>query len=212
MASACDESLQGLADWVWQLRQSQSLHHVIDIVGVRARQADGDEYHFLALELARLLREAGRTDEAIQTLDHVSDRFPDDVRAAITKTSAYFWALDQAEKALECIDVALERARRTGFSRREALGDKARILLKLSRGEELSDVLEEIMSLQMVRGIPDIGRERDFVDRAPQVLSERTSSIATTSFVHDVRRTVWLTNLPNTNRQTIGCESSGRIA
>jgi hypothetical protein len=54
-----------------------------------------------------------------------------------------------------------------GLFRREALGNKARILLKFGRGDELSDVLEEIMSLQIVKGIPDIGRERDFVDRAP---------------------------------------------
>jgi hypothetical protein len=28
-------------------------------------------------------------------------------------------------------------------------------------------VLEEIMALRIVKGIPDVGRERDFVDRAP---------------------------------------------
>ncbi len=189
MTSACDDPLWKLADWVRQLRRARPLHHVINVVGVRVQQADGDEYRFLALQLEGLLREAGRIDEAIQMLDQVSDRFPDDVRAWITKTSIYFWTLDEPEKALQCINVVLERARRTGFFR-EALGEKARILLKLSRGDELSNVLEEIMSLQMLRGIPDIGRERDFVDRAPQVLSERTSSIATTSFVHGVRRRV----------------------
>jgi tetratricopeptide (TPR) repeat protein len=161
-----DDPLLKLAEWVWQLRREQSLHRVIDIVGERAQQAEGDDYHFLALELARLLREAGRNAEAIRTLDQVSDRFPDDVRAAINKTSIYLW-LDHPEQALKCIDVALERARRTGFFRREALGNKARILLKLSRGEELSGILEEIMSLQMAPGVPDIARERDFVDRAP---------------------------------------------
>ena len=74
---------------------------------------------------------------------------------------------DDLEGALEAVDVALQRAYRTGFYRREALGNKARILLKLGRGEELSRVLEEIMSLKITKGIPDIGRERDFVDRAP---------------------------------------------
>jgi hypothetical protein len=68
---------------------------------------------------------------------------------------------------LKTIDVALERAYRTGFSRREALNNRARILLKLGRGEELSHVLEEIMSLEIKKGVPDIGRERDFIDRAP---------------------------------------------
>ena len=167
MAIERDDPLLKLAEWVWQLRREQSRQRVIEIVSERAQQADGDDYHFLAFELAGLLRDAGRIDEAIQILDEVSDRFPDDVRALMSKSYTYFWRLDQPERALECIDVALERARRTGFSRREALGDKARILVELSRGEELSDVLEEIMSLQMLPGIPDVARECDFVDRAP---------------------------------------------
>jgi hypothetical protein len=31
----------------------------------------------------------------------------------------------------------------------------------------LSEVLEQIMSMQMMKGVADVGRERDFVDRAP---------------------------------------------
>lgn len=110
-----DDPLWKLADWVWQLRREQPLHRVIDIVGERAEQADGDDYRFLALDLARLLREAGRNAEAIRTLDQVSDRYPDDVRPAISKAHIYLSALDQPEQALKWIDIALERARRTGF-------------------------------------------------------------------------------------------------
>lgn len=97
----------------------------------------------------------------------MQSRYLDDVRPAIGKASIYFYSLDQPEEALTWINIALERANRTKFFRREALGDKARILLKLCRGEELSDVLDKIMSLQMAKDIPDVGRERDFVDRAP---------------------------------------------
>jgi len=93
--------------------------------------------------------------------------YPDDVRCPISKVTLYLYFLDDPEEALRCIDLALHRAYRTGFFRREALGVKARILLQLGRGEQLSRVLEEIMSLQMMKDIPDIGRERDFVDRAP---------------------------------------------
>jgi hypothetical protein len=39
--------------------------------------------------------------------------------------------------------------------------------LQLGRGEQLTQILEEIMSLKMTKGVLDIGRERDFVDRAP---------------------------------------------
>ena len=93
--------------------------------------------------------------------------YPDDVRPAISKATCYLYFLEDPEKALTSINLAIERAYRTRYFRREALGNKARILLELGRGDELSDVLEEIMSLQIVKGIPDIGRERDFVDRAP---------------------------------------------
>lgn len=93
-------------------------------------------------------------------------RYPEDGRPAITRSMTYL-VLDQPEEALKWINEAFDRARRTGFFRREALGNKARILLKLGRAEEMSDVLEEIMSLEIVKGIPDIGRERDFIDRAP---------------------------------------------
>jgi hypothetical protein len=44
---------------------------------------------------------------------------------------------------------------------------KARILLKLGRGEQLGQVLEQIMSLKVTRERPDIPRERDFLDAAP---------------------------------------------
>jgi tetratricopeptide (TPR) repeat protein len=130
-------------------------------------KVDEEDHYVLALQLTQLLREAERYTEAVQMLDQMMERYPDDVRSPMSKATTYIYCFEDYEKALECINSALQRARRTGFFRREALGNKARILLKLRRGDELSDVLEEIMSLQIVKGIPDIGRERDFVDRAP---------------------------------------------
>ena len=121
----------------------------------------------LAAQLASLWWEAGQYSEALQILEEMLDRYPDDVRPAIRRASLYLYCLDDPEEALRCIDIALERAFRTGFFRRESLGVKARILLQLGRGEELSNVLEEIMALQMIKDIPDVGHERDFVDRAP---------------------------------------------
>ncbi len=149
------------------MRKEASLDHVIRVVAQQVEELTGDDHRFLANELAWLLREAGRDGEALQILDEMLRRYPDDVRPAISIANIYLNSLDQPEEAIKWIDIALIRANRTRFFRREALGDKARILLKLGRGDELSDVLDEIMSLQMVHGIPDIGRERDFVDRAP---------------------------------------------
>jgi tetratricopeptide (TPR) repeat protein len=153
--------------WLRRLRNEAPLHRVIVIVTRRLEQAEGDDHRFLAYELTFLLREAERYREALQLLDDMLQRYPDDVLPAIGKANIFFVALDEPEEALRCVDAALERAHRTKFFRRQALGDKARILLKLRRGEELSDVLEEIMSLQMVKNIPDISRERDFIDGAP---------------------------------------------
>jgi tetratricopeptide (TPR) repeat protein len=121
----------------------------------------------LAAQLVSLCWEAGQYSEALRILDEMIESYPDDVRSAIRKATLHLHSLDDPEEALSWIGVALERAHRTGFFRREALGDKARILLQLGRGDELSHVLEEIMALQMIKDVPDVGRERDFIDRAP---------------------------------------------
>ncbi len=152
------------------LRHLISEHYPLDaikIISVRMRSADSEDYLVLARELANLWRLAKGYTEARQVLDDIVERYPDDVLAPMSKASLYLYSLDDAAKALSCINVALDRAYRTGHFRRQALGVKARILLKLGRGDELSDVLEEIMSLQMRSDLPDIGRERDFVDGAP---------------------------------------------
>jgi hypothetical protein len=160
-------SIYDLYDWVEHLRRTLPIDAAIRTVSDSLEKVDGEDRHVLASELAQLLCEAERYTEAVQVLDWIMQRYPDDVRCAMSKATNYLYFLGDPEEALKCINLALQRAYRTGFFRREALGKKARILLKLGRGDELSDVLEEIMSLQIVKGIPDIGRERDFVDRAP---------------------------------------------
>ncbi|QPF93779.1 hypothetical protein [Bradyrhizobium commune] len=156
--------------WIRRLRTEAPLDRVIATVTRRLEQTDGDDHRSLSYELVFLLREAERNQEALQLLDQILQCYPDDVLPGINKANVFFNSLDEPEEALKCIEVALERAYRTKYFRRQALGNKARILLKLGRGDELSDVLEEIMSLQMVTNIPDVARERDFVDRAPSGL------------------------------------------
>jgi len=161
------DSLMQLEQWLRLRRKLLPLSGVIDMVSERLRTEDGEIRYDLARCLASLLSEAQRYRESLQVLDEVMDGYPDDVRSPIQKATLWLYFLEDPVEALRCIDVALERARRTGFFRREALGVKARILLMLGRGEPLSDVLEEIMSLRITKDIPDVGRERDFVDRAP---------------------------------------------
>jgi tetratricopeptide (TPR) repeat protein len=131
------------------------------------RKSDGESQYTLALCLERLLVRAGRRDEALSLMNAMIERYPDDVRVPISMATHHLYFQNDAEEALKWIDLALRRAYRTGDSRREVLGNKARILLELGRGDALSQVLEEIMSLQIKKGVPDVGRERDFVDRAP---------------------------------------------
>ena len=159
--------LKELDGWVRELLDTLPLNDVIEAIDERRRDLDGDEYYILTLELCSFLQVARREPEAERINAEMIARLPDDVRFPIQKASLHLYGMNDPEKALEAIDVALVRAHRTGFFRREALGVKARILLELGLGDQLSQTLEEIMALEMKRDIPDSGRERDFVDRAP---------------------------------------------
>jgi tetratricopeptide (TPR) repeat protein len=161
------DRFEGIWRWVEQLRAELPLGDAISIVAARVETAGIEDHYSLAWNLDDLLREAGRYQEALELLDRIIELYPANVRPLISKASLNLYWLDDAEEALRCIDRALERAYRTESFRRESLGVKARILLQLGRGEQLTPVLEEIMSLNIVKGDLDIGRERDFVDRAP---------------------------------------------
>jgi tetratricopeptide (TPR) repeat protein len=103
-----------------------------------------------------------RYDEALQLIESRVERQPGNVRPLIAKATHYYYYRKDLTEALKWIDVALERAFRIRFFVREALGTKVRILLDLGgRGEELGQVLEQIMCLDMYRDIPDIGKEQD---------------------------------------------------
>lgn len=156
-----------LERWAQELRDDLPITEIILAVKERMARADELDSYQLALILKGVLIEDGREGEAEQIIDQMMERYPEDVRFAIEKASLHLYFLDNPRKALECINEALTRAYRTGFFRREALGVKARILLKLGAGDELCRVLEDILSLKMMDECPDVGRERDFIDRAP---------------------------------------------
>ena len=156
-----------LARWTMELLKTLPLPDVIKAVDERRRDADGDDYRALTMDLSFFLCAAGRESEAVPIIDEMIARLPDDVRFPIRKALLLLSSMNDPGKALEAIEVALVRAHRTEFFRREALGVKARILLELGHGDQLSQTLEEIMALEIKRDIPDSGRERDFVDRAP---------------------------------------------
>lgn len=150
-----------------QLREGVPPNEIAAAIESRLKAAAGEYRRELASLLYPFLIIANRDRDAWELADEMMQEFPDDIRFPISSADAYLYAEQDFEGALKCIDVAIERAYRGGRRRREALGHKARILLKIGRGDLLSDVLEEIMSLRLEKGATDVRRERDFVDRAP---------------------------------------------
>jgi tetratricopeptide (TPR) repeat protein len=157
-----------LHQWVRQLRKEIPIEEIIERVRSRLQDADAVDKEALESEFCLLLTETQRYDEILQLIDSEIERKPDAVRPLISKaTHYYYYARDDLQESLKWIDVAIELAIRTRFFLREALGTKARILLDLgNRGEELGQVLEQIMSLDMYQNIPDIGKERDYGPRS----------------------------------------------
>ena len=153
----------GCANWIGGVPPNE----IVAAISDRLKAAKGEDRYELALQLEHFLLIAKRHEEVLELLDKLMVEFPDDERLPMRKASVHLYFSGNFEEALRSIDIALELAYRTGFFRREALGVKARILLKLGRGDELTRVLEQIMAMEMIKGVPDVGRERDFIDRAP---------------------------------------------
>lgn len=93
--------------------------------------------------------------------------FPDDVRLPIERAGRLHFFTEDQDEALKAAELAAERAKRTNRRVSEALCLKARILVRLKRGEELAQTLEDMIALEPLQGVPDFGFERDFLDRAP---------------------------------------------
>lgn len=165
-SKARDRALQ-LSEWAHLMWKVLPLETAIDQVRARFQGGTDEDRATLFFHLQVHLSKARRYDELLRLVDEMIARNPDDVVFLLSKARVYSFYLDAPEEALKWIDVALARAYRTGAWVRDALGDKARLLVDLRRGEELGQVLEQIMSHKVQRDLPDIGRERDFVDRAP---------------------------------------------
>ena len=115
--------LRSLNDGSIKSRERYPSEILIEIISARLKTATSQDHYPLARMLEAFLWRAERNCEASEVLDTVIE-YPDDVGAPI----------GDPEGALKSIDVALERAYRTGFSRREALGNKARILPQAGPG------------------------------------------------------------------------------
>lgn len=160
-----EDPARQLQEWVELQRTVLPLETAIEQVRSRLHKATADEIDTLEYELYALLLEAGREDEALQLFDAAIAQRSNEVLAP-----ADGW-LDRrrlnARDDLKFIDFALERACRSGTWVRSLLGSKAWDLVCLRRGEDLGLVLEQMMAHKVRRDVPDIGRERYFVDASP---------------------------------------------
>jgi uncharacterized protein DUF3658 len=103
--------------------------------------------------------------ETVYLADFAAD--PDEPRPLISLARQKLADQDQPEEAMRIIDRAIAAATRGGIFRREALGVKARIALRLAAYPIVEDVLRQIMRLTFTPGNLDAEAERDVLDRLP---------------------------------------------
>jgi hypothetical protein len=158
---------EDLREWVRLQRTVLPIDTAIDQIRSRCHAASDTDKVVLEPELYSLLMEAGRRDEALQTLDAAIAQRPGEV---LSPTGWQFYYHNDRDDELGLIDFALVRARSSGTWVRYILGSKAWLLLFLRRGDELGQVLEQIMAHKVRRDVPDVGRERYFIDASPRGL------------------------------------------
>src|SRR5690349_2462454 len=106
------DSFEEFERWVYQaqIERLVPVGILIQIISTRLRKADSQDYCYLALLLVSFLRGRERDSEALELLDQVIERCPDNVRAPLCKAERLLYFLDNPEGALKSVDVALERA------------------------------------------------------------------------------------------------------
>lgn len=150
-------------DW-WD----NELDDVVPAIEERIRQ----ESHPLKLSALRWLLAEEHCDrgdyaaaETVYLADAAAD--PDEPRPLISLARQKLDDEDQPDAAMRIIDRAIEVAMLVGIFRRDALGVKARIALRVAAYPVIEDVLRQIMRLAFTRGNIDADIERDFFDHLP---------------------------------------------
>lgn len=159
---------QDIYRWHDEWRDRQQEGDILPALEERIR----DESHPLKLRalrdiLAREHRKRGDygSSEAVYLADFEAD--PDRPQPLICLARQKLNDENQPDVAMRIIDRAVAAALRSGIFRREALGIKARIALRLASYAVVEDVLRQIMRLTFTRGNLDGEAERDFLDHLP---------------------------------------------
>jgi len=155
----------------WYARISETASGSAILSQIRERRqasANDEEMNALLSVLAWEFQKQGRFSAAAQILAEQAQLRPDDPLPLISLASQKLGMEDQPAEAREIIGKALLRAQKTGHFQRHALGVSARIALRLGDVAMLNDCLSRIPQITLETGQRDIGKERDFLDAAPQ--------------------------------------------
>lgn len=115
----------------------------------------------------------GKIDEARSLLQRLISQHPEDEMNYSKLASHFFYFEAKAELALTQVEIAEVKSRASGRFRRMILGQKARIALMLERYDLVNYCLAEIPKVLSNAAVPDVGRERDFFDKANPKMIEQ---------------------------------------
>jgi len=111
-------------------------------------------------------RRNGRYQEAEKVLEAEAALDPSDAMPLISLAELALYHQGDPADALSRINRAIALANSSGHFRRHALGVRARIALAMDNYDLLANCLVEIASVKLLSGQRDVGKERDFFDRA----------------------------------------------
>ena len=174
--------------WVQQICRGVPPDDIIATIAAHLKTAKGEDRYEWASRLQLILSITNRDHEALRLLDQVMEEFPDDVLLPMKKATINLYFVHDLEEALKWINVAMERAHRSGSFQREALGNKARILLKVA-ATSCRMFLRRSCRCISGRMFPISGGNVTSSIERHLDSSGRRFSIATTSFARSARGT-----------------------
>jgi hypothetical protein len=154
--------------WVDETLRTDGQANIIRAIEDRMKgETDEAVLRVLNFRLAGEFKSRGRYSEAERIYLMLFDQWPSEPAPLISLAEQKLYFEEEAVAARQIIDRALEVAFRSGNFRRQALGVKARILLKLGKYEDIEDIIRRLMNIAPAPGDVDVGIERDFFDRLP---------------------------------------------
>jgi hypothetical protein len=149
------------------LRETYGSKKFVEIIEKKISESNNPSKKLAYLEFsANQLTIVGRPNEALDLLRTIAKMNPSSVISQLSIVSHLLFVLDQPEKALEELLPAESLSNETGHFRRHVQAEKARIALALNDYDMLNAAINRISQIVVVPDKRDVGKERDFFDRA----------------------------------------------